>query len=44
MHQTNSKCRTFGSKFMRKFQYNEAACWIKKTVPTKPRHGMEPSM
>jgi hypothetical protein len=44
MHQTKSKWRTFGKKYMGKFQHNGEACWIKKLVPTKPRHGMEPSM
>jgi hypothetical protein len=29
--------------YEKKIQLNEAACWI-KTVPTEPRHGMEPSM
>jgi hypothetical protein len=30
--------------YEKKVQHNEAACWVKKPVPTKPRHGMEPSM
>jgi hypothetical protein len=31
--------------YEKKAQHNEAASWIKKkTVPTEPRHGMEPSM
>jgi hypothetical protein len=27
-----------------KVEHNREACWIKKTVPTKFKHGMEPSM
>jgi hypothetical protein len=31
--------------YEKKVQHNEAACWIKKKpVPTKSKHGMEPSM
>jgi hypothetical protein len=40
MHQTNSKWRTFGRKFMgKRVQHNEAACWIKNQYQRIP--GME---
>jgi hypothetical protein len=40
MHQTKSKCRTFGRKFMKKkVVHNEAACWIKNQYQQNP--GME---